>query len=186
MFSIISMILILAGCASDSAENGQASAASSESGFEVREGVQPPENKSQVLTLNLEDQTVKPGETVCANVQVRNFRNIMSMQYTTRWDPAVLRFTKVQGFSLKDLSATNFGTTRAEEGQIAISWFDQDLKSITLPDDNTIYQICFEAIGASGSSSSLQFTGDPVIIEISNLAGEIIGFSSRKARINIQ
>lgn len=186
---LLLIAVLFIGCASDSdnaSQTASGSTTNADSGFETREAVPPTENMSQILTLNLEDQTIEKGKVFCSNVQVRDFNSIMSMQYTTRWDPEVLTFSKVQGFGLKDLSASNFGATRASEGHIAISWFDQDLKSITLPDGNTIYQICFEAAGNAGSSSALQFTGDPVIVEISNADGEIIGFSSRKARITIQ
>ena len=165
----------------------QNSAPASEQGAEtgVTTANQPPQNPNQELRIVLGDQTVQNGQQVCVEVEVHQFQQIMSMQYTLHWDPAVLRFDEVKGMNLKDLSANNFGTNAADQGRLTFSWFDQDLKSISLPDGSKIYQVCFTAVGQSGSQSPLYIDGNPVVIEISNAAGEVIGFAARRARVSI-
>jgi hypothetical protein len=141
---------------------------------------------SKGITLLVDDQTITSGQSVCLDVKVKDFQQVMSMQYTMHWDPKVLEYEKVDKLQLKDLKAGNFGASMAPKGMMGISWYDFDVKGITVPDNTSIYQVCFKAKGAAGSSSKVFFDGTPVAVEISNAAGEIIQFSSRRAYVTVQ
>ena len=166
----------------------QNSAPASEQGAEtgVTTANQPPQNPNQELRIVLGDQTVQNGQQVCVEVEVHQFQQIMSMQYTLHWDPAVLRFDEVKGMNLKDLSANNFGTNAADQGRLTFSWFDQALKSISLPDGSKIYQVCFTATGKAGQSSYFRFSGDPTALEVVNLAEKVIGLETQDGGVKVQ
>lgn len=136
--------------------------------------------------LYVEDQKSQPGQEICLDVTVHDFNQIVSMQYTMNWNPNVLKFEKFGDFQLKDLGESNFNIKTAPKGMIPISWYDQDIKGITLADNTSIYQICFEVIGDPGSSSRFILTNDPVTIEISDASGQLVELNSRRAKVEVQ
>jgi hypothetical protein len=138
------------------------------------------------LMFVLADRTISKGDTVCMDVSVRDFTNILSMQYSMNWDPKVLQFVKIDKLNLKDLSANSFGLNRTEQGKIGTAWFDYDVKSITLSDGTPLYQVCFRAVGEPGAQSQVYFSSDPVVIEIANAAEQLVGFAFKRATITIQ
>ncbi|MEZ4935192.1 MAG: hypothetical protein R2788_24040 [Saprospiraceae bacterium] len=50
------------------------------------------------------------GSETCVSVKVSQFNDIVSMQYTMKWDPAILTFKEVKNFGLPGLEEANFGT----------------------------------------------------------------------------
>jgi hypothetical protein len=96
------------------------------------------------------------------------------MQYTMKWNTKALRFKELRKFGLAGLTAQNFGQNSADKGILAFSWYDQNLRSVTMPDGSSLYQVCFDVIGQSGDKSYIQFTGSPTAVEISNADGGLL------------
>lgn len=112
--------------------------------------------------------TTKSGGDFCIDVQVVNFVDVISMQYSTNWDTKAIQYKGVQNFVLKDLTKDNFGRANGEESTLRLSWYAQDLKGASLFDGATIYQACFKAIGKSGTTTEIDFADKPMISEIAN------------------
>ncbi len=112
------------------------------------------------------DETVAPGGSTCVDVSVNNFDNIVSMQYSMHFNPAIVEFTGVQGLNLPGLVASNIGANNAGNGDLTLSWLDPNVSGVTVPDGTVIYQICFDAIGTSGQTSPFSFDGTPTQIEV--------------------
>jgi len=127
---------------------------------------------SKKVTISGKDMTVKSGEEFCVDVQVSNFIDVISMQYSTNFDSKVLEFLAVKNPALKDLSVklngTNYARAKGEENTLRFSWFVQDLKGISLYDGSTIYQVCFKVIGKSGTVTEVDFAEKPMTGEIGN------------------
>ncbi len=140
----------------------------------------------QELMFVLADQTVSKGDTLCVDVQVRDFTNILSMQYSMNWDPKALKFLQIGGFNLKDLSQNNFGLNRTAQGSMGTSWFDYAVQGISIPDGAVIYKVCYQAVGEPGTKTEVVFSNEPVIIEISNSAEQLLGLAFKRANITIQ
>jgi gliding motility-associated-like protein len=140
---------------------------------------------SDEFSLNLPTLTTPPNSRICLNVSVAGFRNIVGLQYSIRWNPAVLRFSGLEGFnpSLNELGMSNFGTTATNMGRLSMSW--NDSRGVNLNDGTVIYQICFDAIGTSGQNSTVEFTGQPLGIEIINASEELVPFKQTAGRVNI-
>ena len=138
------------------------------------------------LGLILPDLTVKSGDEVCMDVKVKDFEKIVSIQHSVNWDPKVVTLTKVLNFKLKGLAESNFGLNYIDKGAYGFSWYDPSVKGITLPDQSPIYTICFKAIGSSGSSTPIRFSGDPVTIEVSNSQERVLGIPTGNGKITIQ
>jgi gliding motility-associated-like protein len=121
------------------------------------------------------------GDQVCLDVAVCNFSEIVSLQYTTQFDPNKLQFDNVTNFGgLENLSAGNFGTNNAGNGFITLSWFDTLGAGVTVADETVIYSICFTAIGAGGEMDDVLINGalSPIEVTDANSGGSNIGLES--------
>lgn len=116
--------------------------------------------------LKFGDISGTAGTEICMDVTVQDFTDILGMQYTINYDPAILQFESITNTNLTGLTAGgNFGNP--EPGKITVFWFDQAVSGVTLPDDTRIYSICFTILDESPSGITL---GDsPTAIEFSDL-----------------
>lgn len=168
------------------ADSGGSAAESRQAANAAQSAADAPAGGKQELLFVLADQTAAKGDTLCLDVQVRDFTNIMSMQYSMNWDPKILKFLRLDGFNLKDLSQNNFGFNRTAQGSIGTSWFDYAVQGITIPDGAVIYKVCYQAVGEPGTKTEVIFSNEPVIIEISNSAEQLLGLAFKRANITIQ
>lgn len=178
-------LIALAACQSDSGAVKETAETAIQTGVSEKFTPQKAVDQKELLFV-LTDRSAPKGDTICMDISVRDFTNILSMQYSMNWDPKVLQFVKVDKLNLKDLSANSFGLNRTEQGKIGTAWFDYDVKSITLSDGTALYQVCFRAVGEPGTQSQVYFSSDPVVIEIANAAEQLVGFAFKRATITIQ
>ncbi|MFQ5448315.1 MAG: hypothetical protein ACE5FF_15425, partial [Saprospiraceae bacterium] len=128
----------------------------------------------------------KKGGQACIAVTARDFREIVSMQYTMKWDPTVLRFKDVKGFGLPGLAVNNFGKQLADKGLLTYSWFDINVQGISQPDGVKLYEVCFDVIGEPGSKSFFQFVNEPTIVELTNSASNFLNLKSEDGQVKVR
>ena len=136
--------------------------------------------------IKAKNVSVKSGAEVCINVQVYNFLEILSMQFATKWDPKALKFKAPKNISLEALSKNNFGRTDVANGLLRVSWYHPNLKDISLMDNSTIYQLCFDAIGKSGTSTEIKFGDKGMITEIVNKRNQFFQLDSQPTVVTIE
>ena len=134
------------------------------------------------LTLSFSDASVREGESICLPVTVNGFTGIEGMQYSINWDPTVLQYDTVRSLNLDGLSVASFNNSGA--GDLRLLWQDPNAQGITLVDGTSIYEVCFVAVGASGTSTNVGFSGNPLQIEIVG-AGRTVNFNSQSATISV-
>ena len=127
---------------------------------------------SSCFSLSLATETGNSGDTVCLDVTVDEFNEIVGMQYSFAWDPSQLALIEVNDFNLPSLSASNFNLEPATlaNGKSALSWFDlTNPDGVSLTDGSVIYSMCFEVLSTtSGAQLEVAFSGSPTPIEIVN------------------
>lgn len=134
-----------------------------------------------VVAFNATNETANPNDNVCVDISVLQFTNILSAQFTINYDPSVLQFTNVSGFNLDGLNASNFNLLSA--GTLNFSWNSTDINNgTTLTDGASVFQICFDVIGAIGTSSPISFTGNSTPIEITNNV-DLVGLSHQDGSV---
>lgn len=171
--------------ASPTANQGASATTDGESPVGTRPAYVPPKATQAPLTLGVANQRVKSGSPVCLDVQVADFNQLLSMQYSVKWDPAMLQYKGVQGFQLEGLGPEDFGAHRAEEGILTSVWIDENLQGITLADGATIYQICFQTVGSSGKTTEVSFSDGPTPFEVVNLKEEVVEIKGVAGRVTI-
>lgn len=126
------------------------------------------------LTFSAEDLTAPAGTNVCVAVTADNFNNIVSMQYSINFNPAILTYTGVQAFGLPGLNGGSFGTTGASAGNLSFSWDDPSTFGVSVPNGTTLFEICFNVIGTNGQSSNVGFSGSPTFVDIRDGNGNTV------------
>ena len=124
-----------------------------------------------------------PGTQICLDISVENFVDLQGFQLSMNWDPNVLEWVGDQNIN-PDLTGISFNEDQAN-GEVSIIWFEGNFGSVTLPDGEVIFQLCFNVIGTLGEFSPVTFSDIPTIIEVFNLSGESIGFIGQEGSVTV-
>jgi len=116
-----------------------------------------PECEPEGFTFVFDRLNVEPGQTFCYPIKVANFTEILSTQFCLQWDPEVLRFIEPSGFFLPGLTASNFNLINS--GTLASLWFSSTTEPISIDDFNSIFSLCFEAIGPVDACTAITLSG---------------------------
>jgi len=125
------------------------------------------------LFIDLPQKNVAQNSNFCVPVKVRNFKEILSMQFAPQWDSSVLRFDRIgipSPLILPNLSAAGFATFG---NSINFSWNDASLIGISIPDSSIIFDLCFTAVGKLDECSPIK------IIEKSDFPIEVFDTSQQ-------
>ncbi len=104
---------------------------------------QPPGVRIQVAA-----QQGKPGETICSDVQVGSFRDVLKLQFSMIWNNADLKFVELKDLNttaLPGLNLSAFNLTGAASGLLTMEYTNNT--PITLTDATTIFKFCYQIIG---------------------------------------
>lgn len=131
---------------------------------------------SPCFSMYISTEAATPGETVCLDVAAEGADNLLGFQYTMRWDPAALRFDRLENFNLPSLGASAFGTqpSAVDNGRLPVTWFDASLSGVDLSGGQVVYSVCFEVLGSPDSLRAVYFDRSPTSIEFVNANTELI------------
>jgi hypothetical protein len=88
-------------------------------------------------------------------------------QLTLDWDPTVLKFLGTESYGLSGMDRDSFGTSKVTEGQLYFGWDDPTLTGVPVADGKPLFVASFQVIGARGTGSRVDISGDPTPIEFS-------------------
>ncbi len=142
---------------------------------------------AQSTTFTVTPQTVtgNPGDQFTVNIEVTDFNNILSMQYSMGWDASAIDFVPPVGNltnALPGFTAANFGTNNAGNGILTLSWLDPNVQGVTLPNGTVLYSLTFQILTATGTD--IAFTNSPTIIELIDGNGNAVNFVGQDAAVN--
>ncbi|MFN7117046.1 MAG: gliding motility-associated C-terminal domain-containing protein [Saprospiraceae bacterium] len=130
------------------------------------------------------------GQSFCVDVKVKDFTDILSMDFSLQWDPQIIQFERVEGFGLPNFGAGNFNTTQAPDGSLSVSWLVAQCSptavGVTTPDGTTIFRLCFKALGQYGESSEIVLnTNQPIRVTRVNACPNNIGMFSKNGLVSV-
>lgn len=122
-----------------------------------------------------------------AEVQVRSigFENIVGIQGSIQFDPAVISFVSVSGFGLPGMSASNFGTAQTASGMLTYLWDDQALTGVSLADSSVMFSIVFNVTGSIGQSSPVSFADTPTSLEVIDNNFLVVNATYKNGRVTV-
>jgi hypothetical protein len=118
------------------------------------------------VVFSLPSPSAAKDEEILMPVTVEKFIDILTVQQTISWDPAVLEYQGVSDFLLTDLDENDFNLF--SPGKLTLSWTPSDLNVVTVSDQSTIFNLVFKAIGDGGATTNVMFGDDPTPREISD------------------
>jgi gliding motility-associated-like protein len=114
------------------------------------------------VTLILSNEQVAQNQVACVKFTAKDFKNIASMQFDINYDPSILKFKNITNINPLLVGFTQGGSTNpAFSGVIAVSWTEPNVKGVTIPDGAVIFEICYDAIGANGTVSTVKIVPPP-------------------------
>jgi hypothetical protein len=120
---------------------------------------------------------LQPGAEVLVPVTVYDgFDSIESIQFVIKWDSTVLRFVGTQSYGLPQMTASSFGSNRAD--LVRFAYTDPNVlagKGVTVPDSTVLFVVKLKVVGPINSGSPIQITEDVPItyFEIIKANGKI-------------
>jgi gliding motility-associated-like protein len=139
---------------------------------------------STPITVQVSNETVSRGDTACVTVSALGFTNIISFQGTFLYDPNIIEFVGLRNPNLPNLVTTPDVNYRVvSPGVIAFLWFEG--RGASVADNVGLFQLCFRAIGTTGSISPVRFTDSLNIIEIVNSRNEKLNVLTRNGSVRI-
>ncbi len=129
-------------------------------------------NFTDNLTFVVDEQRVQAGETFRIPFSAKNLSNLLGYQFALRFDPHAASLVNIEMGDLTNLTETNFGLTKLDEGIITTSW--DNAKNTLHPDsdrENTIlFTLIFNANTNISLSEMLQIADNTMSAEAYKLA----------------
>lgn len=138
------------------------------------------------LGTEIPDVTATPASTVCVPFYAENFNDIFSFQYSIHWDPTILSFASIN-YVNSDLNNIdlNFAAVSADALTASFFYLSAGATSLTVPDGDALFEVCFNVLGPVGSSSPITIDGDPTIIDVYNGSDVYLGFVPNAGSVTI-
>ena len=127
--------------------------------------------------INPDYQLVNQDDQVCYKIKTIDFSFLLSVSFTLEWNPGVLSNASVTPSSLHPLltglDMGDFMVNNAE-GYLTFVWSNGQPCNVTDPNQNvtlftdneTLFEVCFTATGTYGNHTEIQFTDEPVDMEV--------------------
>lgn len=126
------------------------------------------------LALSVPHQTAPQGSLIAVHVTAEGFEDLLAVQFSMSWDPAILQFSGIQGINLPNLAAGNIYAPPGGSG-LSFGWLDAGLTGISVMNGTVIFQLVFQVIGAPGSVSPVSFVQTPIPFEVTDIASNTTG-----------
>ena len=133
------------------------------------------------LGVSIPTYDADAGGSVCFPVQVTNFVDITDLNLSLCFDPAVLDFTQVINLNIPGVTLSDFSSTN---GSVSLSY--DGSAPINLIDNTTIFDVCFNVVGAPNTSSAIEICDTPVGISVTNDNGQNVPVDANDGQINVQ
>jgi gliding motility-associated-like protein len=107
-----------------------------------------------------------PNVEVCVPINVQNFTDIEAAQGSFNWDPAVLEYVGVNNNQLPGMTLVE---NNVSTGILTFIWFDNTGTSpVSLADNSTLLELCFNVIGTVGQMSPVSLTNNTLAVEFND------------------
>ncbi|MDX1667688.1 MAG: cohesin domain-containing protein, partial [Saprospiraceae bacterium] len=107
-------------------------------------------------TVSLPTESPCTSEEFCMDVILDDFTDILSMQFSLRFDPEVIRFEQVTNFGLPQMDAGSFDLSQVDSGYVLVNWGSDDCDNadlVTREDGHRAFTLCFTALGGYGDTT---------------------------------
>ena len=139
-------------------------------------------NPADNLTLSLPEVKAKPGSQVCLPLKVKN-SDFLGAAFSLSWDSLVLHLDSLRNL-YPQIEIVSSGT----EGKIGlgIGSYAWPPAGVSIPDDETMFELCFTVIGAANTSSPVVIGNAVTPITFDRVDGSSGAVSVHNGRVDIR
>jgi len=94
-------------------------------------------------------------------IRVKNFKEILGMQYTLNFNSKALQLKSIEPTALN----VDYGVSQSKDGKIAFLWNDAQLKPQTLPDGSVLFELVFTKLYTTFNEEDIVLSSDISAIE---------------------
>lgn len=109
----------------------------------------------EVLTFDLQDQAIAPGEIIELPFASKDFNNIASYQFALAFDNSKLEFVAIDKPESDALNSLSVGTSNVNRGQLRFSWFSMTGEGVNASEEEEVFTLRLKATKAAGSLKDL-------------------------------
>jgi len=124
------------------------------------------------ITFFATDQEAELGDTVTTEIKVKDFSEILSVQFSLNWDSTALRLLSVQDFGLVNLSE-NQHFFSPNGSALVFAWFDESVLGVALPDSSVLFSVSYKVVTPE-DDASIVFSDEPTFIEVGSVSSGIL------------
>ncbi len=122
-----------------------------------------------------------PGDQICLKLSLDDFTDILSTQFSVRWDPGVIEFQNVTGLNpaITGLDMSDFDLSQAAQGILTFNWSNGQpcngaTSSVTIPDGAGFFNLCFTATGVYGNHTYIEIVEQPLDMVVRRLSANCL------------
>lgn len=142
------------------------------------------------VKVRIPDLQVEKGDEFCLPVEVEDFDDIGIISFTYRWDPRVVSFANIRNVHPaideddEDKIGGNFD--RTDEGWFSVMWLDLNtLESISIPDGESLFEVCFTVTGEIGDQTPVYLDGSEIPVDFASPEPAELPFKINNGTITI-
>ena len=120
----------------------------------------------------ISDATANNSDEVCVSVSVRNFNQILGLQFTLDYDSGLLQFKKLQNLNnslglfdvFRDQNFGLPGQGAVPLGKMTFLWTAPGANPATVADGTVLFEVCFTVISGTGADAEIKLSNSPTNI----------------------
>lgn len=134
----------------------------------------------------ISDATANNSDEVCVSVAVRNFTQILGLQFTLDYDARLLQFKKLQNLNnslglFEVFRDQNFGLPgqgAVPVGKMTFLWTAPGASPSTAADGTVLFEVCFTVISGTGADAEIKLSNSPTNILVSDANSRPLEFDA--------
>lgn len=127
------------------------------------------------VQLQIPELIAPQGSSICVPVTVGNFNDMSGINFSLQWDDLILDYDSVTNINpiFEGFGSGNLNEILIFQGKLGILLRNEDNPTtpLTLADGDTLFEVCFTAIGPWESCSGITVINDPTQINASDTLG---------------
>ncbi|MBV6655818.1 MAG: T9SS type A sorting domain-containing protein, partial [Mameliella sp.] len=125
-------------------------------------------------TVTIGEAIVNPMANFCVPVTISGVSEVTSLEAGIAWLPGIINYTGITGGVLGDETSFTIEDSNLDIGQISIMWEATAPDAILVNDGDVLFELCFDAVGTSGSSTGISFSEAVHPFALGNVSGTIV------------
>lgn len=141
-------------------------------------------------TVMIPEDIYNAGESICVPVNVKDFTDITTMNFSITWDTSVVQFNNLQIQNPVFNNNDYFNTSLTDEGILSVTFTSPTMDGATIMDGGmlvTAFELCFDIISPCGTFSPIAIgnSPQPILVTRANTGTTNIGLLAESGLVSV-